>query len=319
MRRRLPPLKTLEGFDAAARLGSFSAAAEALGLTQSAISHQIRLLEEALGQPLFRRLHRKIVLTDAGQDFQRSVNATLVSLRDGVNRLEPYRKPGSVIVYCDAALANAWLSPRLTALRHAHPQIDLWLDTSSRPVDFEHDEVDILIRRHSDERLPGQAVSLRDTVLFREELRPLAAPALARRLGKGHLLDRLPATTLLHEEGFDGWPVWLAALASDPVLGQRSRQHRERGEPPAWLMRGPNFSDAYVMLQAAAGGLGIALATPAIADPFIAEGRLSWISATTIAAPGPYIATATEAGLQDVDIVTAYEWICREAAGPRNR
>ncbi|HWT97341.1 MAG TPA: LysR family transcriptional regulator, partial [Terriglobales bacterium] len=124
MRRHLPPLKTLEGFEAAARLGSFSAAAEALGLTQSAISHQIRQLEEALGQPLFRRLHRRIVLTDAGTDFQRSVNATLQSLRDGVNRLEPYRKPGSVIVSCDAALANAWLSPRIAHLKVLQPQID---------------------------------------------------------------------------------------------------------------------------------------------------------------------------------------------------
>jgi LysR family glycine cleavage system transcriptional activator len=302
MRRRLPPLKTLEGFEAAARLGSFSAAAEALGLTQSAISHQIRLLEETLGQPLFRRLHRKIVLTDAGRDFQRSVNATLVSLRDGVNRLEPYRKPGSVILYCDVALANAWLSPRLAALRESHPQIDLWLDTSGRTVDFDRDEVDILIRRQSDEPLPDIDRNLRSTILFQSTLRPLATPALARSLRQATLLDQLSTCTLLHEEGYDGWPIWLAEIG-----------YRQRGEPPAWLMRGPNFSDAYIMLQAASSGLGVALATPVIAAPFIADRRLAWVSPTSIEAPGIYLASARESSLQDRDIDTAYTWLIAEA------
>jgi LysR family glycine cleavage system transcriptional activator len=299
MRRHLPPLKTLEGFEAAARLGSFSAAAEELGLTQSAISHQIRLLEQALGQPLFRRFHRKVILTDAGTDFQRSVNATLLSLRDGVNRLEPYRKPGSVVVYCDPALANAWLSPRLVYLRQAHPQIDLWLETSGRGADFDRDEVDILIRRHSDAPIAQGSQSLRTDVLFPDQLRPLAAPKLVRQLRRGNLLDNLRAATLLHEEGFDGWPVWLSELG-----------YRQRGETPAWLTRGPNFGDAYVMLQAAASGLGVALASTVIAAPFIAAGSLGWLSTKTIQPPGYYTAATTETALQDADVAHAYRWIC---------
>jgi LysR family glycine cleavage system transcriptional activator len=297
--RRLPPLKTLEGFEAAARLGSFSAAAEALGLTQSAISHQIRLLELALGQPLFRRVHRKVILTDAGTDFQRSVNATLLSLREGVNRLEPYRKPGSVVVYCDPALANAWLSPRLVHLRAAHPQIDLWLDTSGRAVDFDRDEVDIVIRRHSEAPIAQAGQAQRGNILFRDQLRPLAAPKLARSLRKGNLLDNLRVATLLHDEGLDGWPAWLGELG-----------YRQRGEPPAWLTGGPNFGDAYVMLQAAASGLGVALASPVIAAPFIDAGSLGWVAARSMEMPGYYAVTTTEQALEDTDIAQAYRWIC---------
>jgi len=303
MRRRLPPLKTLEGFEAAARLGSFSAAGDALGLTQSAISHQIRLLELALGQPLFRRVHRRVILTDAGTDFQRSVNATLLSLSEGVNRLEPYRKPGSVVVYCDSALANAWLSPRLARLRLAHPQIDLWLDTSGRIVDFDRDEVDILIRRQARTQMSQSGQVLRTTLLFQDQLRPVAAPKLARQLRKGVLLDNLRAATLLHEDGFDGWPVWLGELG-----------YRQRGEPPAWLSRGPNFDDAHVMLQAATGGLGVALASPVIAASFIAAGSLSWVSAKSIEAPDYYTASAPEQALLDTDIAQAYRWICDQAS-----
>ncbi len=316
MRRRLPPLTTLEGFEAAARLGSFAAAADSLGLTQSAISHQIRLLELALGQPLFRRLHRKIVLTDAGRDFQRSVHNTLQVLREGVGRLEPYRKPGSVVVYCDAALASAWLAPRLVDLRRAHPQIDIWLDTSNQAVDFERDEVDILIRRQGDEQAPQGAGNLRSTKLFDDWLRPLAAPKLARALrhglsgkGKGErepgvLLSRMQEVPLLHEEGFDGWPVWF----------EKAGCAKAKTEQAGWLTRGPNFGDAHVMLQSAAAGLGLALATEVIAAPFLTAKSLAWVSPVGIAAPSAYIVTAAEDNLADADIRQTFDWIVAQAA-----
>jgi LysR family glycine cleavage system transcriptional activator len=305
MRRRLPPLKTLEGFEAAARLGSFAAAADALGLTQSAISHQIRLLELSLGQPLFRRLHRKIVLTDAGEDFQRSVHETLMTLREGVNRLEPYRKPGSVVLYCEAALANAWLGPLLPRLRKRNPKIDIWLDTSGRQVDFEHDEVDILIRRQSeDEQAPHGSAGLRSEILLRDWLRPVTAPHLAKTLRKGSLKSNIRRATLLHEEGFDGWPVWFDAFAKS--------NRDEDGDD--WLARGPNFSDAYVMLQSAAAGLGVALGSTIIAAPFIAAGNLAWLSPDGIPSPDAYVITATDQTLADDEIRQTYHWLREEAA-----
>ena len=104
--RNIPPLQYLLGFEAAARLGSFGRAAEELGLTQSAISHQMRLLEGRLGQPLFMRDGRKVRLTDAGRDYQRTVARSLAQLEDGCRHLDAFRKPGSVVIYAPRDLAT---------------------------------------------------------------------------------------------------------------------------------------------------------------------------------------------------------------------
>ena len=105
-----PPvaLSTLRGFEAAARLASFALAANELHLSHSAVSHQIKLLEEELGQPLFRRVGRSVVLTDAGTDFARTVRDILHRLEDGVARLAPYQKPSGVILYTTTAFARGF-------------------------------------------------------------------------------------------------------------------------------------------------------------------------------------------------------------------
>ena len=305
MRRRLPPLSTLEGFEAAARLGSFAAAAEALHLTQSAVSHQVRLLEDALGLKLFRRLHRRVVLTDAGRDFHHSIGLTLDGLREGVGRLKPYTKPGSVVVYCDSALANSWLVPRLPAFAQRHPEIDIWLDTTGRAVDFERDEVDVMIRRQ-EQVAPLLMTAVRQTVLFREALRPAATPALGRRFRRKGLAVALQRAVLLHEEGFDGWPIWF-------------KQHGGRHNGPARdLVRGPNFSDPYVVLRAASAGVGVALASDVLAMSFIECGSLAWLTQQAIESPFHYIAAASETGLADPDIARVFQWVT-EHAGVGNR
>ncbi len=305
MRKKLPPLTSLEGFEAAARLGSFSAAAEALNLTQSAISHQIRMLEAALGQPVFRRLHRNVVLTDAGRDFQRSVAAVLDQLRAGVDRLEPYKKPGSVVVYCDAALANGWLAPRLPALKARHPRVDIWLDTTGRMVDFARDEVDILVRRFPQARLPILPRDVELHPLFAETLRPMAPPPLAAAL-RGLDPSRWPVQApLLHEEGVDGWPLWFDRYGGgDPATLPSATQ----------LSAGPNFSDAFVMLQSAAAGLGIALGWRRIAEAFIAGRQLDFLSDLELVSPNGYYIAASQDALEDPDIKAAFDWIRETAA-----
>lgn len=131
--RGLPPLTTLIGFEAAARLGSFSRAAEELNITQSAISHQVRVLEDHLGQPLFRRIGRRIELVDAGADFLITAQTALEELRHGVRRLNAYSKPGSVIILMPAALATGWFLPRLADLRASHPWVDPWVHSADTP------------------------------------------------------------------------------------------------------------------------------------------------------------------------------------------
>ena len=128
--RHIPPTQFLKGFEAASRLESFSRAAEELGLTQSAISHQMRLLEGHIGQPLFMRFGREVRLTDAGRDYQRTVRRCLEMMEEGYRRLEPYRKPGSVVIYAPRDFSRRWLLSRLPALRAAVPACEPWLDTS---------------------------------------------------------------------------------------------------------------------------------------------------------------------------------------------
>ena len=135
--RNIPPLQYLLGFEAAARLGSFSKAAEELGISQSAVSHEMRLLEARVGQPLFVRQGRSVRLTDAGRDYQRSVAGALENLETGYRKLEPYRTPGSVVIYCRSDFAARWLLPRIGALKIAVPLCDPWIDTSGGKVDFE--------------------------------------------------------------------------------------------------------------------------------------------------------------------------------------
>ena len=113
MQNRLPPLQSLIAFEATARLGGLSRAAVELSLTQSAISHQIQNLETWVGQPLFRRVGRGVTLTAAGGLFCQTVRNTLKTLREGRERIEPYRNMDSVLLACSADFAAGWLMPRL--------------------------------------------------------------------------------------------------------------------------------------------------------------------------------------------------------------
>ena len=185
MQRPSVTLSTLRGFEAAARLASFALAANELHLSHSAVSHQIKLLEAELGQPLFRRVGRSVVLTDAGKDFARSVREILQRIEDGVARLAPYQKPGGVIVYTTMAFAKGFILPRMAQLRLALPDVDLWLDTSERKVDLQTDEIDILITQASGVAAHGAI----DSHLIEDARVPCVDRTNGRHTG-GMLVDR---------------------------------------------------------------------------------------------------------------------------------
>ena len=251
--RNLPPLSTLIGFEAAARLQSFSRAAEELNITQSAISHQVRVLEDHLGQPLFRRIGRRIELVDAGRDFLITAQSALEELRHGVRRLNAYSKPGSVIVMMPAALASGWFLPLLAHLRDTHPWIDPWVHTSDQTDMPEEAEIDIVLGP-----LPWPAAGAQSLLLARDALIPLCTPALAANLPDVPDHERLDTAPLLHDETLNDWQSWFTAAGS------------ARTE----FSRGYNFSDTGQMLQAAQLGLGVCLATAREADRALSDGHL---------------------------------------------
>jgi DNA-binding transcriptional LysR family regulator len=294
MRSRLPPLKTLEGFEAAARLGSFASAAHELGLSDSAISHQIRTLETALDQELFNRIGRSVVLTDAGRDFQRTVRDILKGLREGVERLAPYRKPNSVILYCDAAFSYFWLMRRLPELRRTYPQIDLWLDSRGHSIDFETTEFDILLTLDE----PDEDSGLEGERLFSLDYLPYCAPELsdqAQFLAHGSAEER---PQLIHIEGRVDWHGWFAQRGVIDI-------------PKAWLAAGPSFSDAMSGLMAASQGLGVALAPVRFAEEFIRNGTLIAAAADPWKAAAHYHMVVNYQPHDEVFVAPVVAWLRR--------
>ncbi|MEO6918646.1 MAG: LysR family transcriptional regulator [Collimonas sp.] len=142
---RIPSLKLLMGFEAAARHGNFSRAADELHVTQSAISHQVQQLEEQIKQPLFRRGGRGVELTVAGEVLLRSVQRTLTIMRSGLGRIATYLDPGLVVLVCPANLLHGWLQPRLSQLEEQFPELCLLLSADETARFVDEIDVDIAI------------------------------------------------------------------------------------------------------------------------------------------------------------------------------
>ncbi|TPN88500.1 LysR family transcriptional regulator [Mesorhizobium sp. CU2] len=284
--RHIPPTQFLKGFEAASRLESFSRAAEELGLTQSAISHQMRLLEGHIGQPLFMRFGREVRLTDAGRDYQRTVRRCLELMEEGYRRLEPYRKPGSVVIYAPRDFSRRWLLHRLPALRRAVPTCEPWLDTSGAPVDFETMELDLAVV-YADAPPEG----CESLLIARDFLSPVATKELAGTLRNP--VDLLGAS-LIHDERPTGWADWM----------------RSAGVEPNGTWHGTNFSDSDLALAAAELGQGVALGSLSLAAEALASGDLVQLFDHSLDAGRGWYAISTESRLRDVDVLGTWHWLC---------
>lgn len=288
--RNIPPLQYLLGFEAAARLGSFGRAAEELGLTQSAISHQMRLLEGRLGQPLFMRDGRKVRLTDAGRDYQRTVARSLAQLDDGCRRLDSFRKPGSVVIYAPRDFAARWLMPRLHLLREAVPKCDPWLDSSGVPVDFRTMEISIAIARLREADPATLSFKLMDDVLA-----PVMAPRLAAKpMASSHDLLNY---TLIHDERAEDWSDWFA----------------QAKVKTGSISAGLDFSDSDFALMAAELGHGIALASLPLARGAIEKGRLVRPLKETLKTGHAWFAMSTQAELADPVTRDVWAWLAAQS------
>ena len=287
--RNIPPLQYLVGFEAAARLGGFSRAASELGLSQSAVSHEMRLLEDRIGQPLFMRKGRSVHLTDAGRDYQRSVMKSLALLEEGHRRLAPFRKAGSVVIYAPRDFTARWLMPRLWRLRQEIPGCEPWIDTSGSKVDFIEIEASIAILRDA-----APPANLECLTLFPDSLTPVAAPARATAL-------RAPADVLngalIHHERAEGWSDWFQLAGVDGGN----------------LTAGLDFSDSDFALAAAELGLGTALGCPQLVSGSVAAGQLCQPFSQTLDTGQWWLATSTVKELSDPVTAKVWQWLKDEA------
>ncbi|MCD2167907.1 LysR family transcriptional regulator [Comamonas koreensis] len=250
---RIPSMKLLMGFEAAARLGSFSRAADELHVTQSAISHQVQQLEEQLMQPLFRRAGRGVELTIAGEVLLRSVQRSLSVLRSGVERIGTYLDPGLVSLVCPAPLLRGWLQPRLPKLQALLPGLSLVLsvDESARFVD----EIDVDIAISSRPLLqPG----LQELQLLQDEWLLVADAGTAKKLGRvPQDQHHLNADVLCLEES-------LTAEATAPLfLG-----------PLAHFRKRAIYDDVRLVLDAVLAAQGIACLPSLLVEGSVASGQL---------------------------------------------
>ena len=292
MSRRLPPLNALRAFEAAARHLSFTRAAAELHVTQTAISHQIKALEERLGVRLFRRLPRGLLLTEAAQRLLPPVRDAFDQIAAATERLAAGGASATLTVSVLPSFAAKWLVPRLGRLRAAHPDLDLRISASSELVDFARDDVDVGIRMGS-----GVYPGLRTQRLFGEALVPVCSPLL--REGPHPLLrpEDLAHHVLLHDEDYAGWELWL----------------RLAGVPGVLARRGPVFTDSGMVVQAAAEGQGVALARRVLAAGDLAAGRLVQPFDVSIPHDLAYYLVCPEATAEQPKIAAFRSWLLAES------
>ncbi len=295
---RLPPLNALRTFEAAARHLSFTRAASELHVTQAAVSHQIKGLEDWLGIRLFRRLNRRLLLTEEGQQYLVSVRGAFDELASGTQRLLAGDRRGILTVSVIPSFAARWLVPRMGRFRDAHPEIDLRIAATLQSVDFMRDDVDVGIR-YGAGRYPG----LHATLVMSEEYFPVCNPAL---LDGRHPLREpsdLRHHTLLHDEHLPGEPnpVWKDWLKAAGVTGVRHD-------------RGPVFGDASMMVQAAIAGQGVALGRTALVNDDLIAGRLVRPFPLALPAGYAYWLVCPESYADRPKIVAFRDWLLAEAA-----
>lgn len=247
MRRVLPPLNALRSFEAAARHGSFKAAAEELCVSHSAISHQVKLLEQYLGLELFSRHSRAVELTRAGRAYYPVLRETFDRLADSTALLLTPKRQDVLTIQLYSTFAIRWLIPRLPDFQSKHPQINVRLNTSQRDVDFEHEDVDACV-------MIGTPVNddLQYTYLFGSELLPVCSPALLNSGNPLRTVADLAHHTLLQVyPSRRDWGLWLEAQGGAQV------------DPDTGLQ----FDSYDHALSTAAQGLGVALGM----QPYLAK------------------------------------------------
>ena len=259
-RRRAIGLAPLRGFEAAARLLSFTLAAQELNLTQSSISRQVAALERQVGRPLFVRRTRALELTPAGTRLLRSVQQAVHLVDRTVNEVRGEGHASRITVATYASFASLWLVPRLATFQRAHPNIEIRIDAGDRFVDLETDEVDLAIRWTKAANVPGGALALLEEVVT-----PALSPLLLERSGA-----RLKAVEDLYRFPLLGLDDTLPPSASSSWARWFDYANAKGTPPPPRLL----FTFIDQSMQAAVRGQGVVLGrAPFLAD-LVASGDL---------------------------------------------
>ncbi|WCE30396.1 transcriptional regulator GcvA [Vibrio sp. SCSIO 43137] len=293
MSRRLPPLNSLKVFEAAARHLSFTRAAEELFVTQAAVSHQIKALEEFLNIKLFRRRNRSLLLTEEGQSYFLDIKDIFSSIAEATDKVLERHEKGALTISLPPSFAIQWLVPRLADFNQQEPDIDVRIKAVDLDEGSLTDDVDVAIYYGR-----GSWPGLRADKLYQEYLVPLCSPKLL--VGKKPLmgLDDLKDHTLLHDTSRKEWKQFV-------------KQNHIEGVN---VNHGPIFSHSTMVLQAAVHGQGVALGNNVLAQPELDAGRLVSPFNEVLVSKNAFYVVCHDKQADSGRIATFRDWMLAKAA-----
>ena len=297
-RDRLPSLSALVTFEAAARLSGFTAAARELAISQAAVSRQVRVLEEALGTPLFRR-GRHVELTPAGAALAAALSEGLARIADTVDQVRLADRPQDLTVAATLAFSHFFLLPRLSAFRAAQPDLRIRVISQDAAVDLRHGGIDVLIRFGRPPFADGRCVARRADRCF-----PVASPTFRERLAGPLRPQDLPRLPLIGSDVPDPswltWPSWLRLAGIDAPRGG------------AGALQFNHYTDA---ISAALNGEGVALGWEALLAPLLREGRLVRLT-DAVAVPADTYCVVVPGDRRSPAADAFVDWIAGQLSGP---
>lgn len=287
------PLTALRAFETAARTGSVRRAADALHVTPSAISHQLRALEDTLGVALFRRANRRLILTKAGQVLLPGLTEGFDRLGDAVAALSAFRRRGVLTVSMLSTFAVRWFIPRLTRFQKLHTDIEVRVSTTLRTVDFAREGIDAAIRHGH-----GDWQGVRSDRLIDDDIVPVCAPALLEGDPPLNEPANLTQHTLLTSDARpEDWEIWLGGVG----LGDLKPARRIA------------FDATHFALDAALGGAGVAIAARELVADDLRQGRLiTPFDQEHRHAAGYYLVCPTDRA-DEPTMATLRRWLLQEA------
>lgn len=290
-RRRLPPLTSLVVLEAAARRLSFTKAAGELGVTQAAVSRQIHRLEQELGFALFRRLHRRVELTERGRVLAGVLSHSFNLIDQTIANVRAQSDEDELAIGASIAFTQLWLLPRISEFRRLHPETKIRLITQDTPVDLERDMVDVAIRYGDGVWPDGRAVLLSEDDVF-----PVCSPGYAAGCRLPERAAEFLDHTLLDYEslnpGWIGWKEWLAAFSTT-----------RRGRP---MLRLSYYTD---VIHAAVAGHGIALGWNRLVEDLLQQGRLRRVSDLHVRARSAYFVVVPSRESLKPNAAAFVEWL----------
>jgi LysR family transcriptional regulator, glycine cleavage system transcriptional activator len=298
-RNALPALDLLVGFEAAARHLSFTKAGEELFLTQSAVSRQIKELEEQLGVELFQRRHRALALTDAGKSFYASAAQVLTTMRAATDRLRAQAGKKGLSVTTTHSFAALWLIPRLAGFTRGHPGIDVRIMADTRVQDLDRDGLDLAIR-HGPASLAGSSA----VRLMGERVFPVCSPKLLKDKSKPL---REPQDLRYHcllqyddPEGRHPWLHWKTWLEVERIADLR----------PAGTL---SFSGYEQIIPAAVAGHGVGLGRTPLVKDLLASGELVAPFKSSADPARAYYAVVSKSAEGRAEVAAFVAWLKQEA------